>query len=113
MSGTIDWGSGGRVIFINSTNSYKFSGITNKLTGEVVNDLTGSIAVKDLLATTLHTGSVDYVSGSDGDYRVIIPVSVTEDLIEGTEYILEFTLNWGSHQTFIKTKVLATTQRAA
>ena len=57
-------------------NVIELNELYNAFAGDYVNDATVTATVKDLNGTVLFSSGLDYISGSDGKYRVLVPAEV-------------------------------------
>lgn len=101
-------------IYINEDNQVTWDAMKLASSGEFVNDATVTYALKDNAGTGVSggTGTLDYVSGSDGNYSAIIDKTVTTLLSEGAAYYLELTATSGSADGFRRIRYVATYQGA-
>ena len=63
--------------FVGNTNRLELLGLQDSLTADYIDDATVTVTIKDKANVNL-TGlswpqSMSYVTGSDGDYRIILP----------------------------------------
>lgn len=90
------------VLFISSDMTWTLPGVKNAVSGAFLNAGTCTYILKKSDGTTVTggTGSLSYVSGSDGDYRGTIESTVTTLLKNGDPYWLEVTFAEGGLDRF-------------
>ena len=74
--------------------------MSDSVTGEYVNDADVTANLTDTGGTSLGTFTLDYVSGSSGDYRGTLAASVAADLTACANYIVEITATSGDSIEF-------------
>ena len=79
---------------------FKWTGMTNSLTGDYVNNATVACVVKSLSGTQLATFSMTYLSGTNGNYAGVLPAASVANLEECTEYLVEITATSGGSTEF-------------
>ena len=57
-------------------NVVELNNLYNDFAGDFVNDATVTVTIKDLEGNVLFNSAMDYVSGSDGKYRVLVPAEL-------------------------------------
>lgn len=87
-------------LYISCDNLIEYDGMIDEADGSYVNNATVTFALKDSDGNTVSsaTGSLSYVSASNGIYQGVIVSSVS--LTAGTTYYLEITASSSSRDDF-------------
>jgi len=78
-------------IYIDEDNVIQWDGMADSTDSSYINDATATYEIKTLGGTSKATGSLAYVSGSDGKYQGTLDKADAAELVAGTEYVLEIT----------------------
>jgi len=95
-----------RFIYMNEDNDIMWRKMQTR-DGTVINDATVSVAIKSSAGTSIATASLDYVTGSDGNYEGTIPSTDVDTLVEGSTYYVELTAVSGNYNGFRRVDVRA------
>jgi hypothetical protein len=100
------------VLYIGSDRNLKWNGAFDEENDLYLNSATITYALKTTPGgTILGTGTLDYVSPSNGNYFGIIDSTVTGALTEDAQYVLEVTFVQGNYNDFRQLWVTALYRR--
>lgn len=86
------------MIAIGSDNALFLSGLQDSLTSSYLNSAVVTWQLTDSSNTVLGSGSLSYVSASNGDYQGNMPNSLTSTLVVGQRYFLTWTATYSGFQ---------------
>ena len=94
------------IIPIGADASIAYSGAQD-LDGNYLNAATVTYALKTVTGTTVTSGTLAYLGGSNGNYRATMQSTVTSTMTPGAEYRLEITFAQGDFDDFRRLPVWA------
>lgn len=94
-------------IYINADNTVTLNKVKD-LDGVFLNAGTCTFVLKTKKeGTVVHTGTLTYVTSSDGKYQEVIDASVTAGLVESDYYYLDVDFAEGSYDGYFRLEVQA------
>ena len=88
VSATASLQGSSKVLAINADNYLRYYGAQDSETGDYLNSGTCTYSLREEDGTELATGTLSYVSGSNGNYRGILDSADTAGLTDGERYVI-------------------------